>query len=272
MIASFIVDIICVLSKNTRKVIERNLTTIKGSCLSLEEKKRLTKRAFLFQLYNIVEYIFLLFGLYSLFQIKIRGYKYYKKLRNSDENTSLLCGHFGNWELLGCWLGMNNIPIYSIVLEARLAVVEWIFQTIRKMHGIGTIDRRDRMELFRTVMDPSKVVAFLSDQDGEASGYWVKFFGKYVSFPSGASSFASRGKGCFVPVYMQRKGFMRHEIIFEKPFKIESKGREEIKREFVKKTLAFYERRISECPENWLLIYDRWKFRRHYPICEKNKI
>ena len=272
MIAALIVDTIYILSKNTRKVIDRNLNRIKGSCLSFKEKKRLSKRAIRFQLYNIVEYIFLLFGLYRLFRIKVKGHKHYKKALDRGENISLLSGHFGNWELLGCWLCANDIPVHSIVMEARLALVECLFQTIRKMHRIGTIDRRDRMELFRAVKDPSKVVAFLSDQDGEASGYWVKFFGKYVSFPSGAPSFASRGKGVFMPVYIKRKGFMRHEIIFSRPIRLESKNREERKQEFVHKVIDYYEKIISDSPENWLLIYDRWKFRRHYPICEKNPL
>lgn len=122
--------------------------------------------------------------MYNLFRIRIKGEKYYKRLRDSDENICILCAHFGNWELLGCWLSANDIPLFSIVMEARLVLVEWIYSTIRKMHGIGTIDRRDRMEVFRAVKDPSKVVAFLSDQDGEASGYWVKFLvNTYLSLP-----------------------------------------------------------------------------------------
>ncbi len=272
MIVSLIVNTIYILSENTRRVIDRNLSIIMGSCLSFKERKRLTKNAIRFQLYNVVEYVFLLFGLYKLFRFKVKGYKYYKEAKERGDNISIISGHLGNWELLGCWLGMNKFPIYSIVMEARLEVVDWIFRTIRKMHRIGTIDRRDRMELFRKVKDPSKVVAFLIDQDGEATGYWVKFFGKNVSFPSGAPSVASRGKVTFIPVYIKRLGFLKHEIIFEQPIKVISKNRDDIKKEFVDKTLEFYERIISEYPENWLLIYDRWKFRRHYPICEKNAL
>lgn len=45
MIASIIVDTIYVLSKKTTKIIDRNLTIIKGSCLSFKEKKKTDKES-----------------------------------------------------------------------------------------------------------------------------------------------------------------------------------------------------------------------------------
>ncbi|MCK9223579.1 MAG: lysophospholipid acyltransferase family protein [Candidatus Muirbacterium halophilum] len=259
-------------NENLRKVIFKNLNIILGNNIDFKVKKKIALKFLIFQLYNIIEFFLMSLGLFKLFNITVEGFENYKKEKDKGNNISFISGHFGNWELFGAWLSVKKFPLYSIILPPRNGILDKMLQYVRGKYNIGTIIRTNSREIFRKVNDKEFVVAFLIDQDGESSGIWTNFFGKKVSFPSGAASFAARKNNVFVPTIMERIGFLKHKVIFYPQIQIESENSIDRKKEFVQKTIEFYEKVIQEKPENWLLFYNRWLYRRHYPICRKNAL
>ena len=259
-------------AQNTRKTVFKNLNVILGNNIGFKTKKNIALRFFEYQIYNIIEFILLGMGFFNLFRFEIEGLENFKKEKLSGNNISFISGHFGNWELFGAWLSVKGFPLYSIILPPRTGFLDSIFTYIRGKYKIGTIIRTNSREIFRKVCDKDTIVAFLIDQDGESSGIWTDFFDKKVSFPSGAASFAARKTNVFIPTILERKGFLKHKVVFFPPINIEGDTSIERKKEFVSKTIEFYETIIRRKPENWLLFYKRWQYRRHYPICRKNSL
>ncbi|MFA5478730.1 MAG: lysophospholipid acyltransferase family protein [Candidatus Muiribacteriota bacterium] len=259
------------LAFSTRKTVIKNLDIIYDGKLGNSTKNKIARKFIKYQIFSALEYLIMLIGGYSFFNIKVEGLSYYKKELKKGNNVSFLSAHYGNWELMGALLARKKIPVYSIILPPRLKIYSFLFDYIRKKYNIGTIIKTDRREIFRKVLDRSSVVTFISDQDGGPTGYYVDFFGKKVSFPSGAASFQAAYDMKFIPVYIKRTGFLKHTVTFLPPLNVSGTTKSEKKQDFVLKTIKFYEKIIKKSPENWLLLYDTWKPRNHYPICEKNK-
>lgn len=259
-------------SHTARKTVFRNLRVIFGSSRNFSFKRNTALRFFEFQIYNLLEFLIMAAGKINLFRFKVEGAEIYMREKRKGNNISFLSAHFGNWELLGAWLSIKKIPLYSIILPPRFGILDRIFQFIRGKYNIGTIIRTNSREIFRKVTNPDYVVAFIIDQDGESSGIWTPFFGKGVSFPSGAAAFAARKTNIFIPVVMIREGFLKHRIVFSEPLDITGDNPSERKISFIRNATKYYEDLISNNPENWLLFYPRWQYRRHYPICRKNSL
>ncbi|MGM0606861.1 MAG: lysophospholipid acyltransferase family protein [Candidatus Muiribacteriota bacterium] len=251
----------------TRKIIFKNLDVIYKNNISFKNKKKIALKFYKFQIFNLIEFILMFFGMFHIFKVRVKGFENF--LKNKNSNISFISMHFGNWEFMGAWLVKNNIDIISVMLPPKNKLVSKIFNFIREKHNIQTINNSNKKEIFKGMADKNKILGFISDQDGGKTGIFTDFFGKKVSFPSGPASFYALRDMDFIPVFIKRKAFLKHEIIFFD--KISSSKTEimEKKLEFTRKSINLFEKMIKRSPENWLLFYNIWVHRRHYDFLKK---
>lgn len=195
--------------------------------------------------------------------VAVEGFGHLDEALSRGKGVVLLVPHFGNWELLGASVSLLGYPLHSFYLDLRFRRLGDLLNEVRRGSGIRLIGRH---ELRRSVaaLKENHVLGVLADQDGGEGGILAPFFGRPVSFPSGPARLARMTGASVVPCAMFRRANGGY-LLKAWPSLPVARGadKEADERENAKRMLGFYERIVRERPEQWLLLYDRFKDRRH---------
>ncbi len=196
-------------------------------------------------------------------RIAVEGFAHLDGALAKGRGVLLLVPHFGNWELLGAAVSLMGYPLHSFYLDLRFRRLSDLLNEVRRMTGIRLIGRH---ELRKSVsaLKANHVVGVLADQDGGEGGILARFFGRPVSFPAGPARLQRMTGAAVVPCVMFRRDDDTY-LLKAYPELPMGKGNDKEVDEAgnARRMLAFYERVIRERPEQWLLLYDRFKERRH---------
>lgn len=178
----------------------------------------------------------------------------------SGKGVILIGGHFGNLELVGAALTMQNWPIDFLVGKQSNKKVNALMNRHRAMFGVGIIEIGVTAREVIRVLRKGRWIAFLSDQDARKDGTIVNFLGRPASTPKGAAAFSIITK---CPIYLGafvRTGLKNHTLYLKGPFTIEkSKDKEsDIQRLTQMYTDALAEF-IYENPDHYFWMHKRWK-------------
>ena len=185
----------------------------------------------------------------------------------------LLTAHIGNWEWLGAALAMDGFPMATVVKRQPNDQHTRILNEYRQKAGIE-IFARGSSELVGAAkaLKQGKVLGFLADQDGGASGAVIAFLGKLASTPLGPAVFAKRFQSPVVPIFIVRRPEGGHRVLIHPAFYYEDTGNED--RDIYNLTLKMtqiIEDTIHAYPDEWLWFQKRWNTRVDQPLTQQGK-
>ncbi|MDD4203181.1 MAG: lysophospholipid acyltransferase family protein [Candidatus Omnitrophica bacterium] len=176
----------------------------------------------------------------------------------------ILIGHLGNWEFFGQYFPLMGVKASTIVKDMYFYKYNIWLSQLRKIKGLGLIDRREKPRQLLKLLKSNIALGILADQDIESiEGIFVDFFKKKAYTPIAPVKLAMVTGAPIVPCFMVRVG-KRYRFIAEDPiFIIDEKGKEkqESIRKYTEKWSAIFEQYITKYPEQWVWMHRRWKTR-----------
>ena len=173
----------------------------------------------------------------------------------------LVTGHCGNWEWLNLALGAAGVPMSVAAREVYDPRLDQIVQQLRGRFGGETVLRgQGAGQRLARALRGGGVLGLLIDQDIDAPGSFVEFFGRPAWTPTGAAVLALRTGRPLVPGFARRNPDGTFRLAFEAPLFPGSGGDlgEESARLTARLT-ARIEAWIREEPAQWVWMHRRWR-------------
>lgn len=230
------------------------------------EIRRLTISHFTNQYKNLVELMrYSVLDTQTLLQkkVKIEGLIHVERALRKGKGIILVLPHFGNWELLGVSWVTKGYNLFVFYLDMRLKKVSDLLIRQRRRMNIGLIER-SKLKLAIKLLKENAIIAAIADQDGGDAGVAVPFFGKKISFPAGTSGLHRMTGAVVLPNYLIRNSDDTYTFRVLPPIPME-KTRDKKRDEVINscRIARVFEEIIRQDPGQWLLSYDRFKFRQH---------
>lgn len=173
--------------------------------------------------------------------------------------------HFANWEIMGVatWFFQNPIIVLARPLK-RHRLMNAFMNRMRASTGLTVIGNVNTSRDVMKYLKENSIIAILSDQrEKRSKGVYVDFFGEPVPTNRGIATIAMKTGAPVVPVYLERRGFLRYVIRCNEPLEMERRGSiEESVAKNTRKINAFLESLIRANPEEWFWVHRRWGRRR----------
>ena len=177
-----------------------------------------------------------------------------------ETGALLISGHFGNWEMGGLvsghlfgGIGVVARPLDNPALDARLCA-------LRALTGNTVIYKQRALQQVLRALHERRSVAILIDQNLQAGGVFVDFFGRPASTTSVAAALALKTGACLVPGFAELLPSGRYRMTYARPIRPEPSGdrRADVLR-LTQRLSAVIEAAVRERPEQWLWLHRRWK-------------
>lgn len=193
------------------------------------------------------------------------GTHYIQQALAEGRGAILITPHLGNWELGGITLALRECRIHALTLKDNQQEVQKFRDSMRASLGVDTIhidpeDHTTILKMARLLRD-NKVIAMLGDRFEGGKESCVTFFGRRISFPSGAMALA-QATGCpVIPVFVVLRPDGRYTAWMEEPIRVERQSGQSTAELLDAKTqelASLFERVIREYPDQWYQFFDYW--------------
>jgi KDO2-lipid IV(A) lauroyltransferase len=188
------------------------------------------------------------------------GFEHLTSALAAGTGVVLATGHVGNWEWLNLSLGAAGIPISAAAREIYDPRLDQVSQRLRGRFGGETVLRGENAgkRLLQALYD-GRCVGLLIDQDIDAPGAFVEFFGHPAWTPTGAAFMALRAGSPAITAFAVRlpNGSMRVTV---KPVALTSTG--DTVPDSAASTAAItaeIEQAIRTQPAQWVWMHHRWR-------------
>lgn len=177
----------------------------------------------------------------------------------SKRGVVIATGHIGNWEVMGAAAAQLGLPLNVIARRLNDPRLNDLVIALRGRSGVKTI-LRESPESARQILGclrRGEMLALLIDQDIQAEGVFVPFFGRPAYTPIGAAALAARTGALFVAAATHRLAPGRHAVSL-RVVDIPDTSEHGII-EATRIATSHLEEWIRQRPEQWAWIHDRWK-------------
>ena len=187
-------------------------------------------------------------------KIKIDGRQILNEALKNNKGVILISAHFGVWEILGHWFGMNDYPLRGVAQKQKNRGADKFFEEKRQLSGVSQVYRKTSIETLYDVLYEKKILGLVSDQDAKKKGVFVNFFNEPASTHKGAALFHQKTNAPMIFGVCLQTGLNSYKIIITaiKP-KINT----------VKKITQDYtstlEILVKKYPEQYFWFHKRWK-------------
>lgn len=181
-----------------------------------------------------------------------------QKALDQGNGVVLLLGHFGNWELLGYWLGGMGFPIHAVQRPQNNPLVNNVVNTKRTASGVKLISIFESASDFFAVLQSGRILFILADQDARDRGIFVDFFDIPSSTPRGAAVFARKLDAPIILAFPIRKPDDSYQFIFEElPYSVNTATNpNQMILQYYMDRLQYH---VTLHPEQYFWFHRRWK-------------
>ncbi|MFL2989426.1 MAG: lysophospholipid acyltransferase family protein [Candidatus Neomarinimicrobiota bacterium] len=217
------------------------------------EVNQILKNCYQFFSYNFIQ--FMAFPpKYDSLQIKVDGRKILNDALKNDKGVILISAHFGAWEVLGHWFGVNDYPLRGVAQKQKNRGANKFFEEKRKLSGISQVYRKTDIEILYEVLHQKEILGLVSDQDAKQKGVFVDFFNKPASTHKGAALFHQKTNAPMIFGVCLQNQFNEYKI---KITAIESK--KNTVKTITQNYTSALETLIKKYPEQYFWFHKRWK-------------
>lgn len=188
---------------------------------------------------------------------EVRGMEYLEAGVRMGRGVVLMTGHFGNFELLGAWLG-RTFPVDFLVKPLSNPHVERWLAARRAKAGVGSLSTHGSLKRVYQSLRAGRCVAMLADQDARRAGVFVPFMGQPASTPAGPARLALATGAPIVMGFPVRQPDGRHILELEPPQLPGPEGADAVERLTAWHTSRL-EAWVRRFPHQWFWLHRRWK-------------
>ena len=235
-----------------KNVAIKNIQTAFPKCSDIWVANTL-KKCYKFFAYNFIQFLALPKSTDSI-KIQINGQTALDNAIEQGKGVILISSHFGPWEILGHWLGVNNYQLRGVAHKQKNKGANRFFEEKRQLSGIKHIYRKVGMDVFYNILKKKKILGLVSDQDAKNKGIFINFFNKPASTHKGAAIFHLNTNAPMIYGICIQTGFQEYKIELI-PITSVKNTIEDIIQEY---TLTL-ERIIQKYPEQYFWFHNRWK-------------
>jgi KDO2-lipid IV(A) lauroyltransferase len=170
-------------------------------------------------------------------------------------------GHCGNWEWLNLALAARGTPLTVAVRGLDDRRFDSLVRSLRSRFGGKSISRGEGAgrALFAAGRR-GNILGLLIDQDIEAPGCFVEFFGRPAWTPTGAGVLAHRLQRPIIPAFAVRQRGGKMLLCFDEPMHPGLSNDPETDARLLTACLtARIEEQIRAYPEQWVWMHRRWR-------------
>jgi Kdo2-lipid IVA lauroyltransferase/acyltransferase len=189
---------------------------------------------------------------------EVRGLEHLENANAEGRGVILLTGHFGNFELLGAWLGRRH-PVDFVVKPLSNPRVEAMAQALRDAAGVGSIRLGMSMRGVMRALREGRWVAMLADQDARRHGVFVPFMGRAASTPTGPARLSIATGAPIIMGFVSRRTDRRLELDIDPPLSSEDPRAPDAVERLTARHTARLEAWVRRYPQQWFWLHRRWK-------------
>lgn len=252
-----------ILSQNIASILfnyipKRKNTALKNLKIAFPDKSdewinTTLKKCYSFFTYNFLQFLAFPFDPNSI-EIEVIGKKYLNNAINENSGTVLVSAHFGSWEILGYWFGINNYPLVGIAQKQKNKGANLFFEEKRQLSGTKQVYRKSSMDSLYEILNANKILGLVSDQDARGKGVFVDFFNKPASTHKGAALFHLNTNASLIFGICVQKDIEKYRVEFI-PINPKKKSIEHITQLYT----TIIEQSIKKYPEQYFWFHNRWK-------------
>ena len=235
-----------------KNVAIKNIQTAFPKCSDIWVANTL-KKCYKFFAYNFIQFLALPKSTDSI-KIQINGQPALDNAIEQEKGVILISSHFGPWEILGHWLGVNNYQLRGVAHKQKNKGANRFFEEKRQLSGIKHIYRKVGVDVLYNILEEKKILGLVSDQDAKDKGIFINFFNKPASTHKGAAIFHLNTNAPMIYGICIQTGFQEYKIELI-PITSVKNTMEDITQEY---TLTL-ERIIQKYPEQYFWFHNRWK-------------
>lgn len=137
-----------------KNVAIKNIQTAFPKCSDIWVANTL-KKCYKFFAYNFIQFLALPKSTDSI-KIQINGQTALDNAIEQGKGVILISSHFGPWEILGHWLGVNNYQLRGVAHKQKNKGANRFFEEKRQLSGIKHIYRKVGMDVFYNILKKKK--------------------------------------------------------------------------------------------------------------------
>ncbi len=166
--------------------------------------------------------------------------------------------HAGNWDHAGAYFCANGIQLVTVAERLKPEKLFLKFLEYRQAMGMEVLPLDGRvLDTLTDRLNAGALVALVADRDLSRSGIDVEFFGGPARMPAGPALLALRTKAPLITAYVSYTETGIH-IDFNNVVLPTSGSDTEKVEEIVQMTAKYFERGISDNPEDWHMLQRIW--------------
>jgi len=184
------------------------------------------------------------------------------RYKKENKQMIVVCGHYGNWELLAITLGMslsyNSIGLYTPLKDQ---FINKKINESRSKYGLTMVSTQDIKQIMFKLKSNLHALVFASDQSPKKSqkAYWMNFLNQETGVQFGTEKIAKKVNAAvvFANAYKVKRGYyeVEYELICEN-------AKDTADGFITQGHTKRLEKIIREQPAYWLWSHKRWKHKR----------
>jgi|TARA_B100001964_G_scaffold19652_1_gene20013 KDO2-lipid IV(A) lauroyltransferase len=223
-------------------------------------RELILKNSYIFFIRNTMQFLSFPKGFQNA-HITVNGKEYLDKALTKKKGVILVTGHFGVWEIMLAWFGLNQYSMLVVGQKQKNSGADTFVNQLRENTGIKMIPRKSSLEFMYEALARNNILTLASDQDAKKRGIFVKFFSLPASTPKGAGRFHLEYGSplIFVTCHLERPNNHVLDIL---PIPTDSNSNiASITQSFT----LMLENIITAYPEQYFWFHRRWKTKQPQP-------
>ncbi|OHD64096.1 MAG: hypothetical protein A2096_03060 [Spirochaetes bacterium GWF1_41_5] len=225
--------------------------------MSGKNKKNILKKVFIntgYTAFELINFPRLDENFFSQ-KVSAEGFEHVQEALSLNRGIIICTGHFFNWEIAAAYT-TRLVQVNAIVRLLDNPLLDAYVENYRTQKGIRIIPRQYAVRRGIQALRKNEILAVLVDQNSAAGGVFVPFFGLPASTTEGAAFFHKATGAPVICGHQFRYPDHTHRVFYSQIMPLTGNLEKD-----TALITSYYEKIITERPENWLWIHPRWKKR-----------